>query len=98
MVLGVNACFVSISSEGMGSNPWLVSFFYQVTILTNSLMNNEKRRERRGILQKRTFKSRGCGDDRDSTTRSKREYGRAEEEHGDGEKNLNKCVFINEAG
>ena len=41
-----------------GSNPRLASFFYRVT--------NE--------VQKRSFEARRCGDDRDSTPRTKREW------------------------
>ena len=54
----------------MGSNPQLASFFYRVAIFTNSFAIDEKRKERRGIVQKRAFMSGRCGDDRVSTTRS----------------------------
>ena len=56
--------------EVVGSNPRLASFFYRVAIFTNSFAIDEKRKERRGIVQKRAFILGRCGDDRVSTMRS----------------------------
>ena len=61
---------MATNSEVVGSNPQLPSFFYRVAIITNPFAIDEKRKERKGIVQKRAFVSGRCSDDWVLTTGS----------------------------
>ena len=58
-----NGYALDCGAGGHEFKPWLAIF-------TNSFAIDEKRKERRGIVQKRAFVSGRCSDDRVSTTRS----------------------------
>ena len=65
---GLMVMALDCGAGGHKFKPRLASFFYRVAIFTNSFAIDEKRKERRGIVQKRAFMPGRCGDDRVLTT------------------------------
>ena len=59
---------MATNSEVVGSNPRLASFFCRVTTILSQLTRRGENRAEEDIRVGR------CGDDRDSTTQSKREW------------------------